>query len=126
MSSNTRHLVRGGGPARGRGRVRRSTWESLVFNGGLAPTSAVIDWVYAGKRQPRGGPYTRLRARLREIADPVARDRGRGRSWLWKLRPGHAPKGVLGWLTFFAQLIFIAPDNPTISMGQKLRYVRKT
>jgi len=98
MSSDARNLVRGGGPARGRGRVRRSTWESLVFNSGLAPTSAVIDWVYAGKRQPRGGPYTRLRARLDEIADRVGRSRGPGRPWLWRLRPGCAPAGAWdGW-----------------------------
>jgi hypothetical protein len=99
MPSNTRHLVRGGGNTRGRGRVRRTAWEGLVFHGGLATTGAVIDWVYAGKRQPRVGPYTRLRARLDEIADRVGRSRGPGRPWLWRLRPGRAPKGCWdGWL----------------------------
>jgi putative transposase len=36
----------------------------------LATTSQVISGIYPDQRQPRGGPYTRLRARLDEIESP--------------------------------------------------------
>jgi len=74
--------------------VRRCVWEALVFHNGLATTSAVLDGIYAEKRQLRGGGwYQQARRRLDEIADRVGRSRARGRPWLWRLRPGHAPPG---------------------------------
>jgi hypothetical protein len=73
--------------------VQRGVWEALVFNNGLATTGAVLEQIYPGKRLQNGGWYQLVRRRLREVADPVGRDRGRGRSWLWRLRPGHAPPG---------------------------------
>jgi hypothetical protein len=104
MSSNARNLSRGGGHARGRGRIQRESWSALVFAGGLATTSSVMDWIYAHKRLKRrwardGRVYELVRRRLDAIADRVGRSRGPGRPWLWKLRPGHAPPGAWdGWL----------------------------
>src|SRR5262245_20056522 len=101
MSSNSRNLLRGGGHARGRGRVQCGVWEALVFNNGRATTSAVLDQIYADKQghwRQNGGWHQLVRRRLDAIADRVGRSRGRGRSWLWKLRPGHAPPGCWdGW-----------------------------
>ena len=69
-------------------------WEALVFNNGLATTSAVLDQIYVHKRRLRGGGwYQQARRRLDAIADRVGRSRGPGRPWLWRLRPGHAPPG---------------------------------
>jgi hypothetical protein len=85
-------------PAQGRGRVQRGVWEALVFAGGLATTGAVLEQIYPGKRLQNGGWYELVRRRLDEIADRVGRDRGRGRAWLWRLRPGHAPpRGMEPW-----------------------------
>src|SRR5262245_16868105 len=98
MKQNSRNLVRGGGHARGRGRIQRGAWLELVGRCGLATTTEVIRGLYMG-REPRGGPYTRLRRRLDAIADRVGRSRGPGRPWLWRLRPGHAPPGCWdGWI----------------------------
>src|SRR5262245_53927878 len=86
--------------ARGRGRVQRTAWEALVFAGGMATTTQVIDHVYAHKRLNKwdytdGGLYRQLHARLDAIADRVGHSRGRGRAWLWRLRPGCAPPGYV-------------------------------
>jgi len=99
MSSNSRNLLRRPAkPAQGRGRIQRGVWEQLVGHNGLATTAAVIAGLYPGKRLQNGGCYQLVRRRLDEVADRVGRDRGRGQSWVWRLRPGHAPKGCWdGW-----------------------------
>ena len=103
MKQNSRNLSRGGGHARGRGRIQRESWSALVFAGGLATTSSVMDWVYARKRLKRrwvrdGRVYELVRRRLDAIADRVGRSRGSGRPFVWRLRPGHAPPGCWdGW-----------------------------
>jgi hypothetical protein len=70
---------------------------ALLFHGGLATTSAVLDEVY-GRRpgtprslRSRGGAYARMRARLAELADRVCRSNSPGRPWLWQLRPQWGP-----------------------------------
>src|SRR5262245_2959905 len=103
MKQNSRNLLRGGGHARGRGRIQRGVWEAAVFAGELATTTQIADWVYADKRlkgrwMRNGGWYADIRRRLDVIADRVARSTGPGRPFVWRLRPGHAPPGCWdGW-----------------------------
>src|SRR5262249_57347077 len=98
MSSNSRNLLRGGGHARGRGRVQCGVWEALVFNNGLATTSAVLGQIYVGKQsywRQNGGGHQPVRPRLDAIADPVGPTRGRRRPRL--LQVPHRPPPPRRW-----------------------------
>lgn len=105
MPRDPRNLARGGDHARGRGRVQRGAWEALVWHHGRAATAQVLDWIYADRRQkrPRGfrsaHVYWRLRRRLDEIADRIARASSPGRPWIYQLRPGWGPPGL--WDTMY-------------------------
>src|SRR5262249_3597806 len=105
MTNSSRNLLRRPAkPAQNRGRIRRSVWEELVFNNGMATTAQVLDRVYAhrrlkARRLGNGGWYQCVRRRLDEIADRVGRSTGRGRPWLYRLRPGWGPPGK--WDTMY-------------------------
>ena len=90
---NRRNLLRGGGPGRGRGPIQRGVWQALVFAGGEASTTDVLDHVYCRRRLkrrwfPNGGHYKHVRRRLDEIADRVGRSTGNGQPWIWRLKDG--------------------------------------
>src|SRR5262245_3507075 len=75
----------------GNGPVQRAAcWEFRISE--LVSTSDVIRRTWAKRRLIDGrkvwsGSYHHARRVLAQIADPVGRQRGRGRAWLWRLKP---------------------------------------
>jgi hypothetical protein len=88
-----RHLLRGGGTHRGKGRLQVQLRRAFIGHP-FRSSSEVYDFTHARWRAlkrpiPTLHRYSVWRI-LREIAEPVGRSRGPGRPWIWRLRESAA------------------------------------
>ena len=81
-----RHLQRGGGTHRGKGRLQVQIRRAFLGHP-LRSTSEIYDWCYARDRSRTRSEAMRWSVHriLRDVADAVGHSRGPGRPWLWRL-----------------------------------------
>jgi hypothetical protein len=72
-------------------RVAKRVWATFVALAGQdVRTTDLIQRTWPRKSKWHPEEYRRVREAAAELADPVGRGPGRGRPWLWRLRPQHA------------------------------------
>jgi hypothetical protein len=77
----------GMGMSRGKGRIQRQLRRAFIAHGAVISSSDAYRWCH--RRQAREfGQWERwsITRVLLEMADQVGHSRGRGRSWIWRLK----------------------------------------